>query len=81
MSNKKAKRKKKKQGIQQHKSLMERNKKEFCLKLVKIAKATGALDAFKKIPKKDIDFIYSVRIQSFRLEEAEKGTINKIELR
>ncbi len=81
MSNRKAKRKKKKQGQLKHKQTLEKNKKDFFLILEKIAKACSAYDLFMKIPQKEINLIYNLRTHAFRVIDDEKGRIKKKDIR
>ncbi len=80
MSKKKSKRKKKNQGKLKHKQTLDRNRKKYLLALDNIAKATGAYDVYKKIPKREIERLLSIKFDSFRIEEAEKGKLKVREL-
>ncbi len=72
---------KKNSGVQKHQQMLKQQEKEFWQKIVHIAKVSGAYEAFQKIPKIDRFVFSKMRPSAFRVEEAEKGTLNKTDLK
>lgn len=72
---------KKNNGVQKHQQMLKQQEKEFWQKLTHIAKVSGAYEVFQKIPKEDRLVFSKLKPSAFRVEEAEKGTLSKTDLK